>query len=480
MERPNFRLPPPVKVSLPVGALMDIPTGEFLKGTHDQRVLNGGLSFITGYVGPANCFKTTIMRGLELIGLDRMFPVLQNPFFGSFDTELNSHESRNTALSQRFKNLAQVNLINDGIWQITDKAEYHGNQYFEELKTYLRGKRTEKNPKRYATAFLERDGVSPMTMLEPSFGDFDSLSKFSTEDVAAMLDKTEIGESAANTWQMRQGAGKYRLLEELPVLAVGAMHYVSFTAHVGKDIAIASGPGTPPPKKQLNGMPGDERIKGVSNNFFYLLHNCWYLNHARPFMTKDKTPEYPRIQGEEVEGDTDLNIVAMKQLRGKAGQSGFTINMLVSQREGVLPSLTEFHLLRTSDYYGLVGSDRNYHAALYPDVKLQRTTVRQKLNEDAKLRRAIEITSQLLQIYHWLPQYRETLMEPEALYTAIKEKGFDWDFILDQTRGYSLPDDEKAPMYPWSTLDLCRAARGEYFPYYLEADGKTIKKEYVK
>jgi hypothetical protein len=45
-------------------------------------------------------------------------------------------------------------------------------------------------------------------------------------------------------------------------------------------------------------------------------------------------------------GDLDLNQVSLRQLRGKSGMTGFVLNLIVSQTEGVLPSLSEFHYLK--------------------------------------------------------------------------------------------------------------------------------------
>ena len=101
--RPQLNLPPPVMFSMPVGALLDIPTGEYLVGTHDQRVLLGGISNITGIVGPGNCFKTTLMRYMILSALARMYRVAADDlFYNPYDTEINTHEHRLTSLSWSF------------------------------------------------------------------------------------------------------------------------------------------------------------------------------------------------------------------------------------------------------------------------------------------------------------------------------------------------------------------------------------------
>lgn len=205
------------------------------------------------------------------------------------------------------------------------------------------------------------------------------------------------------------------------------------------------------------------------------------IHSARPFINQGtKAPEYPYQPGDEVAGDLDLNIVTMKQLRGKNGSSGFSIELLVSQSEGVLGSLSEFHYVKKSNRYGLEGNDRNYSLALYPEVSLSRTTVRQKLREDKKLQRAMEITSQLCQLEEFHRHLKDELLSPAELRKAIEEKGFDWNWLLENTRSWHTLNDEQHPGFPLSTYDLCRVAKGEYHPYWLSDDKRTVKPEYLK
>lgn len=491
----NLRLPLPVKSAINTGGLLDIPTGEWITGTHGQKILNGGIGNITGVVGPGNSFKTTIMRFMVLSAISRSITTVPDIQYATYDTEINTHEGRNERLSNAFEILRNrynqegkaegdpgfgyTSLLDEGIWSITDKSVYSGNEFFEATKDYLKSKRDDKKAFKYKTAFLSRDKVSPMLTMAPSFTDFDSLSHFVTSDVEKIMNETELGESAGNTMFMRQGLAKSRMLLEMPAIAASSGHYFLFTAHVGPTISIPSAPGTPPPRKQLQHMSANEVIKGVTNNFFYLLHNCWLVTSARPFINQStKAPEYPFAPGDEVQGDLDLNIVTLKQLRGKNGSSGFNIELIVSQSEGVLPSLSEFHYIKRMDRFGLEGSDRDYAMVLYPDVRLSRTKVRKVLREDKKAQRAVEITSQLCQVFEFHRAIAHDFMKPDELKKALTEKGYDWDFILSETRSWHTFNDEEHPGYPFSTYDLCRAAKGTYHPYWLEDDCKTIKPFY--
>lgn len=482
MARPAVRLPLPVKILIPVGAGLDISTGYFIRGTHDQYVLNGGVGAVTGAVGPGNSNKTTITRFMEFSALSKVIHTCLDDTWGiTYDTETNAHENRQSHLAAGIRGLDAFDIIGNKIWQLTDRTEYSGDEAYMLLKKALIDKRKDKRAKLYPTAFLNREG-GVLETLPPTFSDIDSLTKFTSENVDKTLEGTMLSDSKNNTAFMQAGLAKTKMLGEIPSLCSGAMHYFFFTAHIGKSgPEMGAGPGTPPPRKQLQGMPQGEVIKGVTNDFFYLMQNCWLFHSCRPYLNKTtKAPEFPYEPGDEVSGDNDLQIVTLRQLRGKAGGTHYSIEIVVSQRDGVLASLSDFNLIRDENYFGLIGGDKNYHCALYPDVKLSRTTIRKKLREDPKLERAIEIVSQMKQIEQYHPNLKGLMLSPEELYSKITEAGYDWNFILNETRSWHTFDDERAPGWPLSTVDLNRMAQGLYHPYWLEADKKTLKPEYVK
>lgn len=481
MARPTFELPPPVKYTMPVGGLLDVPTGDYLKGIHDQYVLQGGVSHITGLVGPGNSFKTTIMRYMIFTALSRMLYTVDDCWGVGYDTEINAHERRNDHLARQASLFRELDVMRAGIWSLTDKTVYDGGAFWDYIKKIGRESREDKKKKLYATAFSNRELNGPMMIPAPSYIDYDSLSHFYGADVEDMLEKTQVGDTAGQTVFMKAGLAKKKMLMEMPVTAGANFQYFLFTAHLGKEINMASSPHAAPPRKQLQGLNEGEVIKGVSNDFFYLLHNCWYLQKGRPYLNQGtKAPEYPHSPGDEVAGDTDLNIVTVKQLRGKNGGTGFTIDLMCSQREGYLPGLSQFHYLKNFDRYGLEGSVQNYSLTLCPDISLSRTSVRKKIRESARLQRALEITSELAQIQQYHPDLRSTIMTPAELKKGLEERGYDLEMILTQTRGWHTLDDDDFPGFPWSTIDLCRAAKGDFHPYWLKEDKKTLDPILVK
>ena len=84
--------------------------------------------------------------------------------------------------------------------------------------------------------------------------------------------------------------------------------------------------------------------------------------------------------------------------------------------------MTEFHFVKGFNRFGISGTIQHYALDIYPSCKIQRTTVRGKIDEDAKLRRAITITSEIAQMTLYM--YNETevkdyLCTPKELYDDL-------------------------------------------------------------
>lgn len=474
MLRPQFKESPSVKIMLNIGALLDIPSGYYLKGQHNESILNGGLGMLTGVTGIGNNFKSTLMHYMMLSAASKVMEV-NDTYMSTFDTEINIHENRLISFTKGFKVFQDRNIINEGIWSVTDKTVYYGNEWYELLRSYLKEKKKSADKHMRTTPFLERDGKTLMQTVVPTFGEIDSLTEFDTEDIAKIQDENELGESGGNTIHMRQGLAKTRMLMDLPGLCGGANHYMLLSAHLGKETAIAAGPYAAPPTKKLQHMRVGDKVKGVTDKFHFLMNNFWQVYNASPLLNDtSKGPEYPVNSNDPQPGNMDLNVVTVKLLRSKSGPSGASFDIVVSQAEGVLPSLTEFHYIKSNKRYGLDGSLQNFHLDLYPDLNLTRPTIRSKINSDPLLQRALNITAELFQITNvWRHIDASLACTPKELYEDLKKLGYDWNVLL-KTRGYWVFDNDKHPVPFLSTMDLMRMRVGDYHPYWMN-DDKTIK-----
>lgn len=469
---------PEVRVMINIGCLFDIGTGEYVLGQHGEHILNGGLATTTGIVGIGNNFKSTILDYMELKAMGR----IRNSAGNQYDTEMNMHKNRKRYMAARIEEFGGIDIIENKRLVITDKVLYTGNEYYEKQKTYLETKIKNRDKLLVEIPMLDKRTGKPMKMMIPTFNAIDSLSDFETDDVIDMQAKNELGESGGNTIQMRQGLAKLRFLQEAPRINGRANNYLLMTAQIGKESTMQNaGPGGQQPITKLKHLKNGDKIKGVTDKFTFLTNNCYHAFNSAPMINDStKGPEYPRDSNDNLRLDTDLNAVQIRLLRGKSGPSGMANTIIVSQEDGVQPSLTEFQHIKDYGRYGLEGNNINYNLAIYPDCKLSRTTIRGKIDTDFKLRRALNITSEICQmsyLWHKLPE--GLLVEPAELYKKIIDQGYDWDMILTKTRGWWTTDNDKHPLLFLSSMDILKMSIGEYHPYWLEADKKTIKKEYI-
>lgn len=448
---------------LNVGGLLDIPTGHYITGPNGESILLGGLSTLTGIGGRGNTFKTTIMLFMFLRAMDR--------YRGEgmvYDTEMTlSHNRIQQIADEVFENLTIDDVSpTSPNFVLTDKTKYSGNQIFDLVKAQLKDHKNDKDVK---VTFPVRDTEGNKIRVPlPVLWAIDSFSQFSTES-QEKLQEGDIGSSSRNIEAARDGMAKNQFIMELPgVLAKnGAFGFLS--AHVGDEVQIDA---FDPPSKKLAHMKQGIKFKNVPEKFTFLTNNCWYAYKSEPLVNNNtKGPEFPRDGDDNMKNDPDLMVVYLTTVRGKGGMSGFTLPMVVSQKEGMLPSLSEFYYIKAMERFGLGGNQQRYHLELYPEVTMQRTTVRSKINEDPKIRRALEITSELCQMKHlWIGEEDHDLVcEPGVLYEDLKKAGYDWDILLD-TRGYWVfEEQQKQQSKPFlSTKDLLRMRRGEYHPYWYD------------
>jgi hypothetical protein len=285
---------------------------------------------------------------------------------------------------------------------------------------------------------------------------------------------------------MKASGAKSQMINEMPKLTPEAGLYISMTAHLDDEIQIDP---YAPPTKRLAFMKQKTIFKRVPKNFSFLTNVLWACSGTTVLQNKtDKTVLFPKNKNDRIPGDTDLQMVTVTCYRSKSGASGGEFEIVTSQSEGVLAGLSEFMYIKTRKY-GLGGHDREYFLELLPDVKMQRTTVRSTIDNNPAVRRALEITSEMCQIRHvWKNQPEANLITPKELYERVKANGYDWDVILNETRGYWVFEEDEAdnPYKFLSTQDLFNMARSKddpcyYHPYWwdkhMAAKSKAVGKK---
>ena len=462
------------KILINIGCLMDIPTGFIVTGKKGESIINGGLPQISGLVGRGNNYKSTIMHYMALSAYDKISASHETNMV-TYDTEMNTFLERLEDLSKRFEHIPDdIIRSNKGLWTVTDKSQMPGNKFALILNEYSENKIKDKDSKITIECFKDPYEDKPLSTLLPSFVEIDSLSEFEAESTIEML-SNDLDGSDTNTFAMKQGLFKSKFLSTLPRLASMSNTFILFTGQVSNKINMATGPAAmAQPVKDLQYLKQGDSIKGISNKFFFLLNSAWFLHTASLLKNKStEQAEYPVDTSSNQ--SNELNVVKLTQLRSKSGSSGYTISVIVSQDEGVLPTLTEFHHIKENNRFGLSGNNVHYNLDIYPDVSLSRTTIRNKIDSDPRLRRAINITSELLQLSIFNPELETQglMCTPKELYEDIKKLGYDWNVLLD-TRGYWTIDQYTNKVPFLSTVDLLKMRKGLYTPYFLK-DNKEKK-----
>ncbi len=465
----RFKASPFLRPSLNIGCLFDIPTGRYYTGKHGESILSGGLQLVTGVVGRGNQFKSTLSHFFTLRALDR-YRTSKALFYDCEPPAMSP--ARIHELARFFPSLSGLDLTDEGRAFFTDCAMMIGNQFFDELKQAGEERINKDNIKANTmlTPFIDPKTQQYVSTQVPFLNEIDSISMMPVEAILNQYDENEIGESGMNNEAMNSGRAKTQLLMQLPTFTTKTQTYMIITAHVDDEFDMGGKGKAPNPRKLV--FLKDGKVKGAGSKFSFVTNNCWEVSRASVFFNDTtKAPEYPRDGEDTLVGDTDLQIIQVKNLRAKNGPSGMPFSLVLSQRDGIHVGLSELEYLKKfksgSDVgFGMGGHSRGYYLELLPDVSMQRTTVRGKLDSSYELRRAMEITSEICQLRnHMYERYAGILCTPKELYADLKAKGYDWGQLLN-TRGYWVPVDQEESKPFLSTLDLLKMRAGLYTPYW--------------
>ena len=466
----HFLPAPKVHPMLNIGCLQDIPTGKYLRGKHGESILLGGMAYVEGIAGRGNQGKSTLM----LFRILRAFIRYNRAILNMYDTETSLRFLRLNALYKALTGTF-VDLEDTRKVIITDNTVMSGNKWFSALQNFGEEKQKASRDWYMATPFIDPKTGKNLDAFYPSFFGVDSLSQFMTDAVETIFDKNEVGEGGANTVFMKGGQAKTQVLMQMPTTTGQAGLYVSMSIHLGDQIVMDQ---YNPPAKLLADMKNNSAFKNVPKNITFLTNNLWNVFNSAPLVHKEtKAPLYPRDSNDDMEGDLDLRMMNVQNIRAKNGPTGMPFELIWSQREGILAGLSEFNYIKNYDRFGLGGNDRNYFVELAPEISLSRTTIRKKIEESPKLQRALEITSELCQMRNlWLDE-DGVFCTPAELYNDLKALGYDWDVLLD-TRGFWVFEDDAPNYKPFlSTMDLLRMRKQLYHPYWLPPLGQPAAVE---
>jgi len=389
----QYSTPPALIPNTVVGCLVDISIGVIRTGTRGELWIDGGLSGSTVLAGPGNTYKTALSLFLMTSSYATLSLHQKEVSALVYDTETTLNPSRIETFHKKL-NLPE-NLVEDPEkpWSLTNKMDSPVKELIKNVLDSMKNK-VKSNKKVEWKSVESKVSKKLLEILPSDLFLLDSLSKLDLNNLADTLIKKDADSSDLNTTFLSDGRVRKIMLETLLTACKQANVKFITTVHLGKSFGI----GDNKYEKKMDRMqflPQSIVMKGAPETVNFSIETSFIVHPS--VQMKDpgtKLAKYPR-KGEGVEND--LNLVTLETIRCKTGASGVRIPVIVSQEEGVLPTLTEFHYIKEAKF-GIEGNDRSYCLTLYPDVKLSRTTVRDLIDSDPKLRAAIRYTSEILQI----------------------------------------------------------------------------------
>jgi len=434
-------------------------------------ILNGGMPAISSLAGPGNAGKSEIAFYICATILGRY----KNSHWHYYDTECSTTYGRIERLLARYPEFDDIDISEPNKRFIMVKSDQvMGDVWFDKIQKFLLGRIKDKKKHQVAMPFKTPSG-GPLMGYQPLALLVDSLTEFKVSAVQTKLvDKNNVGDSGQNMVFMLDGKAKTIFMSQLPNIAARSGTQWLLVAHIGMKHELDP---YAPKAPTLTHARAGRKAKGVPEKFSLInghlveISNSVVLKNS----SKDTSAKYPLTATDREQDCKDLMAINSISTRNKTGPSGVGYQFLTTQSGGVDAALSEFNYLREHNEntaaWGMSGNVQNYHLDLLPEVTVSRTTVRKVIDENAKFRRALTLTTDLHQIISlWggdQTKFDHTLIVPlSQLHTDLKEMGYDWDDLLN-TRPYWLPVDEEEGELPYiSIYDLFRMRAKLYVPYW--------------
>lgn len=455
-----------------ISPLIDCITGTLVKGLRGEYILVGGFNAHMGLTGINNGNKTLILISL----LAKMFQRLKH-----LGIDLQHLDTENTTEMTRFIQIFRGIMLDEGfthdeieelipelasVFHLRNTADISANAWYDELDELGHARLKAKNDM-FECPWRGLNG-EVLNKFLPHFAGIDSFSGLEPDVVTEkFMDANTAGSSDNNTMYLKDNMAKSQMLSRWVNTNPRHGVYMISTAHLGQNTSLDA---RSPPEKKNAFMKQNHKLLRVPASYYYYTSTLFFVNSNTPLLNGDRVPQYPVDTDDKEKGDTKDMLLEILVLRNKFGPSGVFFNLVATQNKGINWSLSEFHNIRTRRF-GFTGNDQNYVLDLLPDVKLSRTTVRTKLIENPKLRRAVEITTEIYMMQRYMydsipKKYRGDMSE---VVEGLKSWGWDLDMILN-TRGYWTPDNYDHPIPHLSGYDILRMSKGEYVPYWCTED----------
>lgn len=437
-------------VAFNTGTLFDLATGRYELGFDGEWYLNGGLStHINMLVGMSSQYKSTLANSLCI----RCVGIYKDTDYIIKDSEDAINKDKNRAMRMAEEYYTD-DLKKRMMW--LDAEHYNLDNTDEYIRKYCLLRQRDKKELTVETPFLDQMTGKRLKVWKPTFLNVDSLSMLRAEVEEELLDSEKskgIGDSKINTLHMADGNKK--TIFTLAMRRRCQQHGIVFMVTGHYDSQIQMDPYAVVPKDTLFSK-GNFKVKGCGSEIKFLA-----TIYARCQATLLQDSGKLALYGEDNTQPKDVHEVSLLLERCKTSNAGEATPFVVSQTEGLLNTVTNYHYLRLHNYFGLNGNKQKQQVALYPDLTISRNTIRELAKSTPQLRRALELTAQLCFIKNnWtiktIPY--DLNVEPKALFDKLmsdKNKTLVDDIL--NSRGYwTYLKDDRHYMSLFKILELAK------------------------
>lgn len=370
------------------GTLFDLSTGKYQLGVDGKWYLNGGLGLVTGITGRGQTYKSATAGSLlarALANYDKSESMV-------YETEFTIPDAT------RYDDFVPSPISHKIIFY--NRADMDLGDFFEQIKKIGELKLKNKKDLMLDTPFLDVETNKPYKAWIPTYVLVDSWSKAGSGKEDEAYSKNRVDDSSMNMVYMQEGGVKTKIMRALPTMAHKYGIRFIMTAHVGNKTDLDPYNKSP---KQLQYMKGNDKMKNVGSEFEFLTTTLMQVTGTTVLTSSDKKSGlYPYLDSP----TTEVNEISGVMVRCKNNAAGIVNPLVVSQYQGILDAVTDFHFCRKHDDFGLVSSGKVHYSTVFePDKKFTRTTIREVTNKDQELCRALEIIAQLCYIKNYWPSF---------------------------------------------------------------------------
>jgi len=426
--------------------IFDLAVGKYIRGHNGKWLLDGGIStLMTAVTGRQQCYKSTLSQSLMTRTM-LLYDSIEGMIYDS-ETSLLDPYAR---FSFFYGDAAATELMKR--MKVYNKTTHAMGDMFDLVMRTAKQKRNSIKDFTVESPFVDVETGKKLKVTIPSIVLFDSYTYMMSIVELEKYEEVSIEDSTTNTLAMTDARSKSKFTRAASDFCPNSGIALMSTAHVGSKVEISKYAISP---KQLQFQKTGDTIKSVGTGYSFLNSILIQTGSPKVMVASSKKDEcmYP------IDGGTGAEVIETQVViqRCKNNSSGDVLSFIFSQHEGFLSEVTNYHLLKSNKYYGLDGSKISHHLSLYPDVKLSRTNIREKIKHDYKLVRALQLTAELcfIQTYwHTANIPFDIDISPIKLKEAIEDHPkLTMDEVLE-SRGYWSLDDKKEARKYLSIMDI--------------------------